>query len=153
MSDDPAIPRAPGHSTRLGLQRIPRFSRVFLLMLTVYALWALGVLVVHTYNQSAPASARHFELCPMKLALGVPCPTCGGTRAVGELTTFDLAGAWHFNPLLTVLVPVAAALIALRVIGGRVVCVRLSRIGRRAAWTLATIALLLNWVWVISIGN
>jgi len=140
-------------SPTVSLQRLPRFSRAFVLMLAVYTFWALGVLVVHTYNQTAPASKQHFELCPMKLAAGIPCPACGGTRAVRELATFDPAGAWHVNPLLTVLVPVAAALIALRVVAGRVVCVRLSRAGRRAAWTTATLALLLNWVWVLSIGN
>lgn len=140
-------------SPTVSLQRTPRFTRVFVLMLAAYALWASGVLVVHAYNQPAPGSARQVELCPMKLAVGLPCPTCGGTRAVSELATLSPARAWHFNPLLTVLVPLAAALIGLRVIAGLVVCVRLSRSGRRVAWTAATLALLLNWAWVLSIGN
>lgn len=121
-------------------------------MLCVYTIWALGVLVVHTYNSSVPAS-QHLDLCPMKLAADIPCPMCGGTRAVARLASLDPAGALYRNPLVSLFAPIAAGLILLRLATGRVVQVSLGPTSRRAAWGLATAAMLLNWAWVNSIGN
>ena len=32
--------------------------------------------------------------CVFRLTTGLPCPTCGTTRAFGRLAQFDLAGPW-----------------------------------------------------------
>ena len=40
--------------------------------------------------------------CPIKSALGVPCPTCGGTRAIIALKQLDITGAFSLNPLVTI---------------------------------------------------
>jgi len=40
-----------------------------------------------------------FALCAFKQLTGLPCPTCGGTRALGRLATLDLPGAFAMNPL------------------------------------------------------
>lgn len=40
-------------------------------------------------------------LCTLKALTGIPCPTCGGTRAVELLVRLDLAGALAMNPLVT----------------------------------------------------
>ncbi|MPV49922.1 DUF2752 domain-containing protein [Pseudactinotalea sp. HY160] len=54
-----------------------------------------------------------YGLCPVLALTGWFCPTCGGLRAVHDLTAGDLAGAWAMNPLVTLAVPVAAlALVA-----------------------------------------
>ena len=37
--------------------------------------------------------------CPVKLATGLPCPSCGTTRAVESLAAGDLAGSLATNPL------------------------------------------------------
>jgi len=39
-------------------------------------------------------------MCALKLITGIPCPTCGGTRAVGLLTRLDVPGALAMNPLV-----------------------------------------------------
>lgn len=39
--------------------------------------------------------------CRFKEFLGLPCPTCGGTRAFAALSQGDLAGALRLNPLAT----------------------------------------------------
>ena len=38
-------------------------------------------------------------LCPLRLLTGVNCPTCGITRAFGELAQGDLMGSLYLNPL------------------------------------------------------
>jgi len=40
-----------------------------------------------------------FALCAFKQITGLPCPTCGGTRALGRLAALDLPGAFAMNPL------------------------------------------------------
>ncbi len=47
-------------------------------------------------------------VCVFKGLTGLPCPTCGSTRALGRLFAFDLAGALAMNPLATL----GAALVA-----------------------------------------
>jgi hypothetical protein len=44
-----------------------------------------------------------FALCAFKQLTGLPCPTCGGTRALGRLAELDPAGAFAMNPLAVAL--------------------------------------------------
>ena len=39
-------------------------------------------------------------MCPMQRFLGVPCPTCGGTRSTLALLNADWLHAWSLNPLV-----------------------------------------------------
>src|SRR3954467_15497590 len=48
--------------------------------------------------------------CPAQVLLGIPCPSCGSTRALAALSRFELLNALGFNPLITVALPLAAAL-------------------------------------------
>jgi hypothetical protein len=38
--------------------------------------------------------------CPFKAYTGLPCATCGGTRALAALCRLDFLGAIRFNPLV-----------------------------------------------------
>ncbi len=38
--------------------------------------------------------------CPLIALLNVPCPSCGTTRALASLASFDLLAAVKFNPLI-----------------------------------------------------
>ena len=38
------------------------------------------------------------RLCPMQILLGLPCPGCGMTRALGLVLTGHLAAAWKMQP-------------------------------------------------------
>ena len=55
--------------------------------------------------------------CPVLLVLGIPCPTCGMTRAARLALHGDLAGATHLHPLVWLAVPVVAAFLTVEMIG------------------------------------
>ncbi|MEI3519926.1 MAG: DUF2752 domain-containing protein [Anaerosacchariphilus sp.] len=38
------------------------------------------------------------RFCPMQILLGLPCPGCGMTRALGLFLTGHLAAAWKMQP-------------------------------------------------------
>lgn len=42
-----------------------------------------------------------FTLCYFKGLTGLPCLSCGSTRALGRLAHLDWRGAWAMNPLAT----------------------------------------------------
>lgn len=52
------------------------------------------------------------SLCPVLAVTGLPCPSCGGTRAVLHLAAGDVGAAVASNPGVTLLALVVGALIA-----------------------------------------
>ena len=88
--------------------------------------------------------------CPFRSLTGLPCPTCGATRAALALSRFDLTVALVSNPLVTLgyLAFLAGGLIA----GGAALAGRplrepqnVPRALQATAWTAA----MLNWLWVL----
>jgi hypothetical protein len=95
-------------------------------------------------------------LCVFKGLTGLPCPTCGSTRALGRLFALDFAGAFAMNPFTT--------LVAVLVAGWAVTdIVLLPRrraldldVGKRLGFALRVGALVLflaNWVYLIAVGR
>jgi len=101
----------------------------------------------------APLAARAAELVPpclFRSMTGLPCPTCGSTRAVLALARLDLAGAVALNPLAAAgaLVFLAGGLIAaIAALAGRPLREpqRYSPVARLAL--LGAVAA--NWVWLL----
>jgi hypothetical protein len=56
-----------------------------------------------------PARFSFYPQCPINEYLHLQCPGCGGTRALAALLHGQLAEAFHFNALITLLLPFAAA--------------------------------------------
>lgn len=54
-----------------------------------------------------PDEHSFYPRCPFYACTHLLCPGCGGTRALHELLHLNLAGALHYNALLTVLAPFA----------------------------------------------
>lgn len=50
------------------------------------------------------------SLCPLLQLTGIPCPSCGGTRATVHLLAGDPMAAWQTNPGVSLFVVVVALL-------------------------------------------
>jgi hypothetical protein len=107
----------------------------------------LGVVALATWLSAR--SGQEVTLCLFKLATGKPCATCGATRGVLALLGGHAWQAWTYNPLMFMILAVAAVLLAMRVIFARSLCLELTRRERRLAWALAIAALAANWAYVI----
>lgn len=65
---------------------------------------AAGLAVVYLFP---PSRYNFYPRCPLYASTHLLCPGCGSTRALYELLHLNLAGAWHYNALFTLLMPVA----------------------------------------------
>ena len=95
-------------------------------------------------------------LCVFKGLTGLPCPTCGSTRALGRLVALDFPGALAMNPFTTLLAVILAAwgvadvaLLTRRQSLGVEVSPRIGF----ALRVLALVLFLANWVYLIAVGR
>jgi hypothetical protein len=115
------------------------------------ALGAAAVGVLHLDRLPLP-------LCHVKALTGLPCPTCGSTRALGRLFDLDVAGALAMNPLATTaafgLVAWAAADLALLArVRGQALGIDVSRRAGVALRVAAVVAIVLNWAYLVAAGR
>jgi len=97
-----------------------------------------------------------WSLCYWKVFTGLPCPTCGGTRALACLARLDLAGAFAMNPLVTVaaLLIAAWALADLALLPSRrAFTFELGPGPARLARAAAVAAIAANWVYLVAAGR
>jgi hypothetical protein len=113
---------------------------------------ALGVIV----RLLGPPERLPIPLCVFKLLTGMPCPTCGGTRALYCLARFDLAGAVAMNPLASALafcVGLWAVSDLLLLARGRSLRLGLAPSLLGAARVAAVVVAAANWVYLIAAGR
>jgi hypothetical protein len=95
-------------------------------------------------------------MCVFKGLTGLPCPSCGSTRALGRLFALDLAGALSMNPLTTVgaFALAAWAVVDLLLLAGRRALA--IEIRPRLAFMLRVVAVVLvlaNWIFLLAAGR
>jgi hypothetical protein len=94
--------------------------------------------------------------CVFKGLTGLPCPTCGSTRAAARLFGFDFVGALAMNPFTTVVAVVIAAWAVADLVlipRGRALRVGLSPTLGRALRLAAFAAFFANWVYLLLAGR
>lgn len=124
-----------------------------------HAVWpavALAVYVLaHVLVIALPALHDHAPtFCVFRAVTGVPCPTCGSTRATLALASGQLNLAFRYNPLISaawLILPVA--LLGARVLKARSrsISVATRRWAVRGAVLVLAVAGLANWIYVL--GN
>lgn len=73
---------------------------------TVGLIWltmAVGAAYLFVFE---PGRNGFFPDCPFRLLTGLNCPGCGTTRGLHRLLHGDLVGAFQFNPLMMLLLPI-----------------------------------------------
>lgn len=106
-------------------------------------------------------AAGHEELprliCPFRHITGIPCFTCGGTRAVLALARGDVRAAFVWNPLVAASAIAAAMWLfyaaVVTVLSAPRVRVRLAERDRSVIRALAWAAIAGNWVFLILQGR
>lgn len=110
------------------------------------ALWVLALLVGIAWGLARTGGPT---LCHFKRVTGIPCPTCGGTRAAGHLLAGDVLLAFQTNPLLFLVGMALVAILAFRLVGRRRLEVETSPGVRRRAWWIFALLVLVNWAYLV----
>lgn len=116
-------------------------------------LWGGAALVCAAASPLAPALAEGMAPCPFRALAGIPCLTCGGTRALLALARLDLGAAFGWNPLAAAaaILFVAGGAIALAAaVAGREVRTPRPTPALRAGLALAAVA---NWAFLVAAGR
>lgn len=115
-------------------------------------LWCAAALGTLALAPLWPALTSLLRPCAFRALTGLPCPTCGTTRAALAVLRADLGAAWAVNPLATVALLgfLGGGLLApLWVAGGGPLPV-LGATGWRRLAGCALLAALLNWAFLLA---
>ena len=108
-----------------------------------------SAILVRIPEAMLPAPLR----CPFLALTGLPCPTCGGTRALAALATGNLSGAFLLNPLLTTaalgISAAAAGSLGRRLTRSPALRCSLSRREEIALRGAVAAAVSLNWIYLM----
>jgi hypothetical protein len=91
-------------------------------------------------------------LCPAWTIFGIPCPTCGATRAVVAVMSGDIGAGFGWNPLaaLAALLAVVAVPATLLVLSGALQPPRMPTQWPPVTRAALVAALALNWVYLLA---
>ncbi|MEQ8769702.1 MAG: DUF2752 domain-containing protein [Phycisphaerales bacterium] len=112
----------------------------------VLGVWAGVVAILYAATRGRDDAP---PLCMLRRTTGVPCPTCGGTRAAFSLFDLRPLDALAHNPLLTLVMVLGVTYLAGRTLAARGIHIDWTRRARATAWIITAIALLANWAWVL----
>lgn len=148
MSADAAAAPAPSRPL-IRLRAVPGGLPLGAILTGIGAAAAVAVALLHL-------DALPFSVCVFKLATGLPCLSCGSTRALGRLVHGDVAGAFAMNPLaaagMLALLPWAGADLLL-LTRRKAFALELGPAAARAARIAAVAAVLVNWAYLVAAGR
>ncbi|MBN1421215.1 MAG: DUF2752 domain-containing protein [Planctomycetes bacterium] len=120
-------------------------------------LWSASALLLLAAGLVWPILGAGIRVaCPFRAITGIPCPTCGATRAVIAFAHLDLMASLAANPLVFVAACASAGVVAYAA-AWRIgiiprISVALEPAGRGAARILIAIAVLAQWIYLIGAG-
>lgn len=112
------------------------------------ALW-LGLVLI--YELVVSDGSPENGLCMFRRYSGLPCPTCGTTRAARAFWAGDLAGGLLSNPFVITFLAAVVGLFVLRLGFKRTIV--LSARERRWGWTVVAVAFFANWIFLMVSGR
>lgn len=119
------------------------------IFLAIGATAALAVAVLHM-------DRLPILVCVFHAVTGLPCLTCGATRALGDLANGDVRGALAMNPLATLaafaLVPWGVVDLALMP-RGSALAVEVGPTAARVLRVAAGVAVMANWAYLLAVGR
>jgi hypothetical protein len=119
------------------------------IFLAIGTVAALAVAVLHL-------DRLPIAVCLFHAVTGLPCLTCGATRALGDLVAGDVPGALAMNPLATLgafaLIPWGIGDLALMT-RGRALSLELAPPAARVLRVAVVLAVIANWAYLIAAGR
>jgi hypothetical protein len=115
--------------------------------MAIVGLW-LALVVLCSFLKSSASSFG--SLCLFRSVTGMPCPTCGSTRAMFAIGRGDIATALALNPLLVLALAVGVVWLAGQALLPGETRAWAAIVRRRHAWLALLAALLLNWIYLFA---
>lgn len=128
--------------------RLPSFSTGPVIALVAVLGLIIGFELVQVFLPP-PASGEIRTTCNLRRVTGIPCPGCGGTRAVKAAFRLDPVGALRHNPFVSSVLLVAVVVLLVRLLSGYALRLDLSGTGWVLVAVLVVVLLLANWWWVL----
>ena len=87
------------------------------LFITVAAIFVATATIIFFYID--PNVYPFFPKCPFLVVTGLECPGCGSQRSFHQLLHFNIAGAFHQNPLVVIFGPYILLGLYIEYFGGK----------------------------------
>ena len=119
--------------------------------------WALGIVVIWiaavAFYTALARSVEHApSLCVFRTVTGLPCPTCGTTRATLAFARGDMLSGVLYNPFVVTALAIGLTLCAVQWGFGKRIEIALSPRSKRFGWALVAVLFLTNWAYLIARG-
>ncbi len=115
----------------------------------VLGFWAAGLIYGFLRYQAAIPGWG----CPFKDLTGIPCPTCGGTRALAALGRLDLREAILCNPMVTLIWLALPGLVILLQAKPHALPHLIAKLGLFSVLTTVILTIFINWLLLISMKH
>ncbi len=124
--------------------RLPPWPRFAVMVVGLWA--ALGLIATGL----ARLRGVEIDLCPFHQLTGLPCPTCGTTRATFALLAGHPVEAWRLNPFMVTAGAVVGSLLVVRLLAGRSLRLEMTPRQRSVAWLGLLALFAANWAYLLA---